>query len=427
MLIAVPLLIAVILLLAGVAVYAAFGLASIIGLESLGQSLQSVPAIMFAGMDSFPLMAVPFFLLAGLLMKDTGVSTRLVRFVGTFTGWIKGGAGLTVIYTSAVFGAISGSSVATVSAMGSILSPELRRNGYPTPYIGALTAVSGTLGILLPPSIPMVIYGIATNTSIGQLFLSGISAGILLIITLTIVHLFLARRMPNILRDNQLDATEREARRFRRTFPPAVPALLLPVLVLGGIYGGFFTPTEAGAVSCVAALVLGFVVYRSLTVPGFARTLRNAALTTAGLLIILAAGTLFSRWLTLSRFSTALAEWVTQYASSPLLFLLLANIVVAAVALFVEENTTIIILAPLLVPIAVELGIDPVHFGAIMVVNMGISLSMPPTAPNLFVAAKVCSASFTQMIKPTLILLTFAALPVLILVNLFPEMVLFFR
>lgn len=427
MLIAVPILLAVVFLLAGVAVFAAFGLASIIGLDSLGQGLQSVPAIMFSGMDSFPLMAVPFFLLAGVLMKDSGISTRLVRFVSSFTGWIRGGAGLTMIYASAVFGAISGSSVATVSAMGSILSPEMRRNGYPTPYIGALTAVSGTLGILLPPSIPMVVYGIATNTSIGDLFLSGISAGLLLIVALTVVHLVVVRRMPGILRDNQLDATERDQRRLRKTLPPAVPALLLPVLILGGIYGGVFTPTEAGAVSCVAALLLGFVVYRSLTIPGFAKTLRSAALTTAGLLIILAAGTLFSRWLTLSRVNAELAQFVAEYASSTAVFLVLANIVVAAVALFVEENTTIIILAPLLVPIAVELGIDPVHFGAIMVVNMGISLSMPPMAPNLFVAAKVCGASFTRMTKPTLVFLGFAALPVLILVNMFPDMVLFFR
>ncbi|MGV9800889.1 TRAP transporter large permease [Mycobacterium sp. NPDC003449] len=427
MVIAVPILLAVLLLLAGVAVFAAFGLASVIGLDSLGQNLQSVPAIMFAGMDSFPLMAVPFFLLAGVLMKHTGVSTRLVRFVGSFTGWIRGGAGLTMIYASAVFGAISGSSVATVSAMGSILSPEMRRDGYPTQYIGALTAVSGTLGILLPPSIPMVVYGIATGTSIGDLFLSGISAGVLLIATLTVVHLVIARRMPNIMRDNQLDGTQREQRRIRRTFPPAVPALLLPVLVLGGIYGGIFTPTEAGAISCVAALLLGFVVYRSLTVPQFARTLREAAVTTAGLLIILAAGTLFSRWLTLSRVNAALAEWVAAHASNTLVFLVLANIVIAAVALFVEENTTIIILAPLLVPIAVQLGIDPVHFGTIMVVNMGISLSTPPMAPNLFVAAKVCSASFARMTKPTLIFLLCAAVPVLILVNLLPDMVLFFR
>ncbi|ANW65255.1 hypothetical protein BCA37_18180 [Mycobacterium sp. djl-10] len=427
MLIAIPILLAVLFLLAGVAVFAAFGLASVIGLDALNQSLQSVPAIMFGGMDSFPLMAVPFFLLAGVLMKDSGISTRLVRFVSSFTGWIKGGAGLTMIYASAVFGAISGSSVATVSAMGSILSPEMRAKGYPAPYIGALTAVSGTLGILLPPSIPMVVYGIATNTSIGELFLSGISAGLLLIVMLTVVHLVLVRRMPGILRDNQLDTAAREQRRIRKTLPPAVPALLLPVLILGGIYGGVFTPTEAGAVSCVAAMLLGFVVYRSLTVPGFAKTLRTAAVTTAGLLIILAAGTLFSRWLTLSRVNAELAAFVAEYASSAAVFLILANVVVAAVALFVEENTTIIILAPLLVPIATELGIDPVHFGAIMVVNMGISLSMPPMAPNLFVAAKVCGASFTRMTRPTLIFLGCAALPVLILVNMFPDMVLFFR
>lgn len=427
MVIALPIILVVLLLLAGVAVFAAFGLASIVGMDAHGQNLQAVPATMFAGIDSFPLMAVPFFLLAGVLMKDGGVSTRLVRFVSSFTAWIKGGTGLTVVYASAVFGAISGSSVATVSAMGSILSPELSKDGYKSSYIGALVSVSGTLGILFPPSIPMVIYGIATGTSISDLFLAGISAGVLLVAALTIIHLVLARRMPGQVARSQMDPEVRAALRVRRTALPAVPALALPVVVLGGIYGGVFTPTEAGAAACVAAMLLGFVVYRALTVRAFAQSMREAALATGGLLIILAAGTLFSRFLTLSRVNSTLADWVAEHANNPLVFLLLANIVIAAVALFVEENTTIIILAPLLVPIAVELGIDPVHFGAIMVVNMGISLSTPPTAPNLFVAAKACSASFAQMTKPTLIFLGFGAVPVLVLVNLLPDMVLFFR
>jgi C4-dicarboxylate transporter, DctM subunit len=425
--IALAIVLAVLFLLAGAAVFSAFGLASILGMDGLGQNLQSIPATMFAGMDSFPLMAVPFFLLAGVLMKDGGVSARLVAFVSSFTSWVKGGTGLTLIYASAVFGAISGSSVATVSAMGSILGPEMAKDGYKSSYIGALTAVSGTLGILIPPSIPMVVYGIATGTSIGDLFLSGISAGVLLIMTLTVIHLVLARRMPELATSTRQGAGAGVGGRVRRTTLPAVPALCLPILVLGGIYGGIFTPTEAGALACVAAMALGFLVYRSLTVPGFAKVLREAALATGGLLIILAAGTLFSRYLTLSRVNQSLAEWVADHASSKLVFLILANIVIAAVALFVEENTTIIILAPLLVPIAVQMGIDPVHFGTIMVVNMGISLSTPPMAPNLFVAAKACKASFAQMTKPTLVFLGFGAVPVLVAVNALPDMVLFFR
>ena len=301
------------------------------------------------------------------------------------------------------------------------------KDGYKSSYIGALTAVSGTLGILIPPSIPMVIYGISTGTSIGDLFLSGISAGALLILTLTIIHLFLASKMPHLASTSQLTPEARAARQLRRTALPALPALCLPVLVLGGIYGGVFTPTEAGALACVAAMALGFAVYRSLTVPGFAKVLREAAMATGGLLIILAAGTLFSRFLTISRVNQTLADWVGEHASSKLMFLILANVVIAAVALFVEENTTIIILAPLLVPIAVQLGIDPVHFGTIMVVNMGISLSTPPMAPNLFVAAKACKASFAQMTKPTLVFLSFGAVPVLVAVNALPGMVLFFQ
>jgi C4-dicarboxylate transporter DctM subunit len=421
---------AVVALVIGMAVAFAFGLSAMLGFQLLGQDLTAFPSIIYSGVDSFPLMAVPFFLFTGILMKDAGISRRLVEFISSFTRRIAGSTGLTVVYTSALFGAISGSSVATVSAMGSILSPEMRREGYPSSYIGALTAVSGTLGILIPPSIPMVVYGIATGTSIGDLFLSGITAGLLLVLALTIIHLITVRRtMPAVVALSKKSETPADRKRLSlfRTTGPALPALTLPVIILGGIYGGVFTPTEAGAVASVCAIMLAFFVYRSMRVGQFYKAVRDSALATAGLLIILAIGTAFARFLTLSRANADLAEFVASYASSKWLFLILANLVIAAVALFVEENTTIIILAPLLVPIAVQLGIDPVHFGTIMVVNMGISLSTPPMAPNLFVAARACNASFSAMTAPTLRFLIFGAVPVLILVNAFPEMVLFFR
>jgi C4-dicarboxylate transporter DctM subunit len=250
------------------------------------------------------------------------------------------------------------------------------------------------------------------------------------VVALTIIHLITVRRtMPAVVALSTRSETPAERKRLSlfRTTGPALPALTLPVIILGGIYGGVFTPTEAGAVASVCAIMLAFFVYRSMRVGQFYKAVRDSALATAGLLIILAVGTAFARFLTLSRANADLAEFVASYASSKWMFLILANLVIAAVALFVEENTTIIILAPLLVPVAVQLGIDPVHFGTIMVVNMGISLSTPPMAPNLFVAARACNASFSAMTAPTLRFLIFGAVPVLILVNAFPEMVLFFR
>lgn len=414
------------LMLLGVPVAYAFGLATIAGLLLIEQPVQTIPNVVFSGIDVFPIMAIPFFLLVGVLMRETRISDRLITFVASFTGRIKGSTGLTLIGANAVFGSISGSSVATVSAMGTIMSPRMREEGYAPGYVGALTAVTGTVGILLPPSIPMVVFGIATGTSIGKLFLAGITAGIALIVSVSVVHLLLVRRMKDVV------VVERRERLSARgfvldRFGPAIPALLLPVIVIGGIYSGVFTPTEAGAVACAAVILLGFTIYRPFPASRLAGALREAALTTSSLLIILGVGTAFSRLLTLSGVSGDLAIWVTENANSTLVFLLLANIAITAVALFVEELTTIVILAPLLTPIAVQLGIDPVHFGVIMVVNIGISLSTPPTAPNLFVAARACDTSFSAMTRPVLTLIALAMLPVLILVNAFPGLVLLWQ
>ncbi len=437
------LLVVLIVLATGGAVAFAFGAASIIGVWQLGSPISSIPSMAYRGIDTFPIMAIPFFLLTGALMKDGGISRRLIDFVAAFTGWLRGGMGVTLVGTSAIFGAISGSSVATVSAMGSILSPEMRRRGYPSSYLGGLTGVSGMLGIMIPPSIPMIVFGIATGVSIGELFLAGMSAGILMAILFAIINLVqVRRRYPEV--DDRGGGAELEEEAFTgphgdvlvRTRPReriglgrrtvvALPALALPFIILGGIYGGVFTPTEAGAVASVYALLAAMGIYRSLSPRAAASATLEAGLQTASLLIILALGTAFSRYLTMARVPTALGDWVTTNAGSLLLFLLLANAVMLLVGMFIEENTAIIILAPLLTPLAVTFGMDPVHFGVIMVLNLGIGLSTPPMAPNLFVAARACGTSFHSMLPTTARLLLYGAVPVLILVNLVPEFVLY--
>jgi C4-dicarboxylate transporter DctM subunit len=451
------LLIILAVLAVGGAVAFAFGAASVVGLLQLGSPIASIPSMAYRGIDTFPIMAIPFFLLTGALMKDGGISRRLIDFVAVFTGRVRGGMGVTLVGTSAIFGAISGSSVATVSAMGAILSPEMRRRGYPAEYLGGLTGVSGMLGIMIPPSIPMIVFGIATGVSIGELFLAGMSAGILLAVLFSIINVVLVRtRYPDVddLGDPDADpdaalnvepdshgasgvaaaethgTTRTRARPRpriglgRRTVVTA-PALALPFIILGGIYGGVFTPTEAGAVACVYALLIAMLVYRSLSPRQAVSATLEAGLQTASLLIILALGTVFSRYLTMARVPTALGGWVTENAGSLLLFLVLANVVMLLVGTFIEENTAIIILAPLLTPIATTFGMDPVHFGVIMVLNLGIGLSTPPMAPNLFVAARACATPFHRMLPTTGRFLLWGAVPVLLLVNLVPEFVLY--
>lgn len=429
---------------AGGAVAFAFGAASIVGLWQLGSPVSSIPSMAYRGIDTFPIMAIPFFLLTGALMKDGGISRRLVDFVAAFTGRIRGGMGVTLVGTSAIFGAISGSSVATVSAMGSILSPEMRRRGYPSSYLGGLTGVSGMLGIMIPPSIPMIVFGIATGVSIGELFLAGMSAGILLAALFSIINVVQVRRRCHEVDDfggaeahdepvtssgPHGDVVVRTRPRQRvglgRRTVVAVPALALPFIILGGIYGGVFTPTEAGAVASVYALLAAMLIYRSLSPRVALNAVLEAGLQTASLLIVLALGTAFSRYLTIARVPTALGDWVTANAGTLLVFLLLANAVMLLVGLFIEENTAIIILAPLLTPLATAFGMDPVHFGVIMVLNLGIGLATPPMAPNLFVAARACGTSFQSMLPTTARFLLYGAVPVLIIVNLFPEFVLY--
>ncbi len=420
----------VVLILLGVAVAFAFGIGAFFAMMGIGDA-SLVPSVAYRTIDSFPLLAIPFFLLAGTIMKDGGVSTRLVNFVASFTGWLKGGMGVTLAGASAIFGAITGSSVATVSAMGSIMTPEMEGRGYPRRYIAGMVSVAGLLGILIPPSIPMIVYGIAANVSISAMFLAGVVPGILLFVTISITNLVWARRQPGLRDGNvvvETDDREESAqlrrvsgvRRAARTFVAAIPALLMPVVILGGIYSGYFTPTESGAVACLYGVLVGLLIYRGMRVRTVPRSLLEGMLSTAPILVIIALGGAFARALTMSGIPADLAVWIDQLGAPVWLLLIVLNIFMLLVGMLVEENTAIIVLAPLLMPIVTAVGIDPVHFGVIMVLNLGIGLATPPMAPNIFVAAGACGVPAHQMVGWTLRFLLFGALPVLILVNVVP-------
>lgn len=419
------------LIIIGVAVAFAFGIGAFIGMGSMGDPAL-VPSVAYRTIDSFPLLAIPFFLLAGTIMKDGGVSTRLVNFVSVFTGRLKGGMGVALAGASAIFGAISGSSIATVSAMGSIMTPEMVKRGYPRRYVAGMVSVAGLLGILIPPSIPMIVYGIAANVSISQMFMAGAVPGLLLFVTMSVVNLLWARRRPEINDRHVALATDGGAQESsrsggkavaRRTLG-AVPALLMPVLILGGIYSGAFTPTESGAAACIYGLLIGLFVYRGLRPNQVSRTLLNGMLATAPILVIIALGGAFSRALTMSGVPADLTSWVADLGLSTWSLLLVLNIVMLLVGMLVEENTAIIVLAPLLMPIISLAGIDPVQFGVIMVLNLGMGLATPPMAPNIFVAAGACQIPSHKVIGTTLYFLVFGALPVLLAVNVVPALTL---
>lgn len=412
---------ALIVLGAGVAV--AFGLGAFAFYLISGGNPGQVPSVAFRTLDSFTFLAIPFFLLAGAIMQAGGVSRRLVDFVGILVGRLKGGLGATMIGASGLFGAISGSSVATVSAIGRIMTDDMVARGYARRYVGGLVAVSGILGILIPPSVPMIVYAVAANVSISDMFKAGATVGILLALVLMVCNAVWARNQDLDDAGTRIETPGGVApQRKRRRLVAAVPALLMPLIILGGIYSGTFTATESGAIACGYGLLVGMIVYRELKPSQVGGTLLNGLLATAPILLIIAMGGAFARAVVISGVPRDIADTIAAWALPVWLLLVVLNLLLFVVGMFIEENTAIVILVPLLLPLISEYGIDPVQFGVILVLNLGMGLATPPFAPNLFVAATATGAKFHELVGPALRLLVMAVLPVLIAVNLVPAL-----
>lgn len=412
---------ALIILGAGVAI--AFGLGAFAYFLMTGGNPGQVVSVSFRTLDSFTYLAIPFFLLAGAIMQAGGVSRRLVDFVGMIVGRFKGGLGATMVGACALFGAISGSSVATVSAIGRIMSNDMVDRGYARRYVGGLVAVSGILGILIPPSVPMIVYAVAAGVSISDMFRAGATVGILLAIVLMGANALWARNQDLDDRGARIATPEGTVRATtRRRLLAAVPALLMPLIILGGIYSGTFTATESGAIACGYGLLVGMIIYRELKPSQVGGTLLNGLLATAPILLIIAMGGAFARAVVISGVPRDIADTITAWALPTWLLLVVLNLMLFVVGMFIEENTAIVILVPLLLPLVTAYGIDPVQFGVILVLNLGMGLATPPFAPNLFVAATATGARFHELVGPALRLLVMAVLPVLIAVNLVPAL-----
>lgn len=399
-----------ILFFMGVPIAVAIGLASIIGIEVQGSlPLLLVAQRMFTGLDSFPLMAIPMFILAGNLMSAGGISLRLVELAKSLVGGIQGGLACTCVLTCMMFASVSGSSVATTFAIGAILIPAMARHGYPVPLAASIQASSAELGVLIPPSIPLILYGVATDTSIGQLFVAGLGpgmlvAGSLMVLVLVICHV------------RGIGQNDGEGRlRFGKAFVAALPALIVPFVVLGGIYTGIFTPTEASAAAVAAALIVGLLIYRELKLSDLSGILKQTVISTSAIMIIISAAALFSFLVARSGLPNEIASWFKDMFEGRILFLLAVNILLLIVGMFVETSAAILVLAPILAPIAVAYGVDPVHFGLIIVVNLALGMITPPLGVNLFAACAVAKIPVEKIIPQLLwfVLTVFAALMVI--------------
>ena len=350
------------------------------------------------GADSFPLIAVPLFILAGDLMQHGGMSRRIVGFANALIGHIRGGLAYVNVLACVFFAAISGSSPATVAAIGSNMIPEMEKVGYTRRFSGALTASSGMIGVMIPPSIPFIIYGVTAEVSIGKLFLAGVVPGILFALMFMLVARILLRNDKTV----QESTTTFSGAGVWESFRTSIWALLVPGIILGGIYSGIFTPTEAGAVAVVYAIIIGIFVYRDITFADLPSILAGSAKTSGTILVLVIMATAFGRLITLARIPTELAASITSLSDNPIMILLLINLLLLVIGMFMETISSIIIMTPILLPVATALGVDPIVFGVILTVNLAIGFCTPPLGVNLFVASGISKVSIEQLSKAIL-------------------------
>ena len=380
-----------------------------------GLELSYLAQGMTTSLDSFPLMAVPFFILAGELMGKGGISKRLLRAAGLFFGRFTGGLALVAIAACMFFAAISGSAPATVAAIGGIIVPEMLEKGYSRKFSSGLIATAGTIGVVIPPSIPMVIYGVATGASISTMFIAGFFPGFIIGGILMALAYFISKKNGYVGSAQTYTKEERKA-----IMREARWSLLVPVIVLGGIYGGIFTPTEAAAVAVIYGFIVGMFVYKDLTWKDLPNLLCNAALITATSMIVMGTATTFGRILTIEQIPVRLAEGILAYSSNPIVVIGLINILLLFVGCFMDTLAAIIILAPILWPVAQAVGFNIYHFGMIMVVNLAVGFITPPLGVNLFVTCGIAKMTLEDVVKaivPWLI----AMLSALVILTAFPS------
>ena len=393
-------------------------ISSILVMVLTGTGLEMVPKRLFTSCDSFAFMAVPFFILAGTLMSQGGISRRLCNFINSVLGRFPGGLGLVSVVACMFFAAISGSSAATTAAIGGMMIPEMVKRKYDKDFSAAINAAGGTIGVIIPPSIPFVTYGVLTGCSISTLFMAGFVPGVLMGLALMVVVVIIS------VKKGYRDTTKFSGREILKFFWDALLAMLMPVIVLGGIYTGWFTPTEAAVVAVMYGVVVGMFVYRNITPKSLMKILRDAAGSTAQVMILICAASLFGYVLTAHRIPDAIATFILGLSSNKWVILLLINLLLLVVGTFLDTTAAIIILVPILLPIINTIGVDPIHFGMILCVNLAVGFVTPPFGTCLFVACGVADTSLGAITKKILPFIA-ALLVVVALVTIFEPISLF--
>lgn len=381
-----------VLMLTGMPISIALGLTVLTFLFTLTQvPLESVALKLFTGIEKFEIMAIPFFILAGNFLTHGGVAKRMIRFASDMVGHFYGGLALAGVMACALFAAVSGSSPATVVAIGSILLPAMVKAGFPNRFGAGVITTSGALGILIPPSIVMVMYSVSTNTSVGALFMAGVVPGLMLATMLGLTTWYLARKndYPRLPKASLVQRL--------KSFKESVWGLMLIVVVMGGIYTGLFTPTEAAAISSVYAFIIAVFVYKDMGLRDVPRVLLSSANMSAMLLYIITNAVLFSFLMTHENIPQAMADWLLDKGLGVITFLLFVNIILLVAGNFMEPSSIVLIFSPILFPVAMKLGIDPVHFGIMMVVNMEVGMCHPPVGLNLYVASGITKMGITEL------------------------------
>ena len=361
----------------------------------------SIAPALYSGLNSFTYLAIPAFLLAGDIMGACGISKRIVDFVNAFIGRCRGSLGAIAVVTSALFGTLTGSSLATVSTICGMMLPEMESRGYKKPYATALIAASGFLGILIPPSIPGIVYAMMSGDSLMEVWLCTICPGILITIAFCLINYWRVGRHEE-KRDDKIQFSSYIAGIGKAT-KDSILALLMPVIIFYGIYGGIFTPTEAGGISVLYGLLAGFVLiplfYKQKSSIPFGKLLMNSAHSSAGICMIIAFSAIAGRMITLTRIPSYLTDFMMGITDSKFMFLVVVNILLLIVGIFMDSNASILILGPVLIPIAQAYGVDTTHFAAIMLLNLEIGFITPPMAGNLFVACRISGLSIDEIIK----------------------------
>ena len=384
------------LMMIGSPIAVALGVATMVTMTATTNiSLTTMSTACLSGLDSFPLMAIPFFMLAGNLMKSGGISRRILDFADAVVGWVTGSVGMVTVVASMFFAALSGSSPATVTAIGGITIPEMKEEGYDPAYATAITAAAGTIGVIIPPSIPFVIYGVAAQCSISDLFLAGIIPGILIGVVLMIVNYVTAKK-------HGFGHTKKfHAGHLLRTLGDSIWALLVPVIILGGIYGGIFTPTESAVAAILYSIFVGVFIYHELDLKSILEAFKETALINGQTTFLVGISMAFARFLTMSQVPGNLAKTILD-SSNPIAILLVINLFLLVVGCFIDNISSTVILTPILLPIVAGIGMSPIQFGIVMTVNLAIGFITPPYGCNLFFASAISNVSVVDIAKKIL-------------------------